>query len=73
MNSYTLTAAFTVAGQTLTRFVEFEDENDSDAAFTAIKVIMDNAIDDLVWASGSIRLTNADTGELVVEPMPQKV
>jgi hypothetical protein len=44
---------------------------DSDAALTAIAIVMNRAVEDEVWAKGHITLTHVKTGRLVRE-MPAK-
>lgn len=43
----------------------FVAEDDYNASFDAIKVILDLAIKSTVWAKGAISLTNTDTQEVI--------
>lgn len=63
MNKYQLQAKLN--GQVKT--VWFEDINDTEAIYTGIFRILDNASKNRVWQKGYIALTNLTTGELVKE------
>lgn len=61
MKRYTLTAS--LAGTGTSRFT-FTEDSDMSAMFEAIGVILDRAMDDVIWAKGAIALRNAE-GALV--------
>lgn len=61
MNAYTLTAR--LKGTGTSRFT-FTEDSDEGAMLESVLVILDRAMDDVIWAKGSIELRNAN-GNLV--------
>lgn len=59
--TYTLTAK--LEGTGTSRFT-FDEENDTRATFEAIGVILDRAMNNTIWAKGSIELRNPK-GEVI--------